>query len=85
MIITFLSWSAKRVIDYLKRILVEPLQAVIAQLSESVNRLDKTSQSEHKILHEAINKMDDQLEKHENHLTRHDEQLKTLFNERSTK
>lgn len=78
-IIVFLSWSAKRVIDYLKRILVEPLQAVIAKLGDSVDRLDKTSQSEHKLLHDAIDKMDDQLEEHEKHLVRHDEQFESVF------
>lgn len=74
-----IGWMGKKAIDYLKHKLADPLQDALSKLSDSVDRLEATSQSEHKLLHEAINEMDKHLDEHDEHFVRHDEQIKTLF------
>jgi len=78
-----LGWMGKKAIDYLKHKLADPLQDALSKLSDSVDRLEVTSQSEHKLLHEAINEMDKHLDEHDEHFVRHDEQIKTLFDRRN--
>jgi len=78
-----LGWMGKKAIDYLKHKLADPLQDSLSKLSDSVDRLEVTSQNEYKSIHEAISEMDKHLDEHDEHFVRHDEQIKTLFDRRN--
>jgi len=78
-----IGWMGKKALNFLKAKLVDPLQDALAKLSDSVDRLEATSQSEHKLLHDAIDEMDKHLDEHDEHFVKHDEQIKTLFDRRN--
>lgn len=82
-VLGILGWMGKKALVFLKRKLADPLQDALSKLSDSVDRLEVTSQSEHKLLHEAIDEMDRHLDEHDEHFVKHDEQIKTLFDRRN--
>lgn len=59
--------------------IVQPLSDSINRLSTEVKDFKDLSRNEHSEFKKHFDRIDDRLDDHENHLTRHDEEIKTLF------